>query len=102
MSLKPIELQVALPRTLDNSRNQQIQQNQASLQNAVDGESLTRQTTVQEETVGEAEDNARTELRDRKQGQTAGKVYPRRARPEDEEVQEAPHPYKGSRLDIKM
>lgn len=105
MSLKPVELQIALPRTIDNSRNQQIQQNQASLQNAIDGEQLTRETTVSEQTVIESGDSARAELQDRKQsgggapGSRSGKRDPQ---PDSDAASEAPHPYKGHRLDIRM
>ncbi|PWK12684.1 hypothetical protein [Tumebacillus permanentifrigoris] len=104
MSLKPVELQIALPRTVDNSRNQQIQQNQAALQNAIDGEQLTRDTTVTEQTVLDTEDSARAELRERKQSQDGaqrerGNKHDSQA---SDAVSEAPHPYKGQRLDIRM
>lgn len=104
MSLKPVELQIALPRTIENSRNQQIQQNQSSLQNALDGERLSQETTIQEQTVIESEENARAEMRDRQHGQgTAGEGRQGKRSAEDaESPSAAPHPYKGHRLDIKM
>ncbi|MBL0388939.1 hypothetical protein JJB07_20285 [Tumebacillus sp. ITR2] len=102
MSLKAVELQVALPRTLDNSRNQQIQQNQASLQNAMDGEQLTQQTIVNDQTVGEAEDKDRAQWRDRQKGPGPDPRKGRRASAGEPESAQAPHPFKGHRLDIKM
>lgn len=104
MSLKPVELQIALPRTIDNNRNQQIQQNQASLQNAMDGEQLTRDTTVMEQTVLDTEDSTRAELRDRKSssGGAQGERSDKRNPQASDVAPEAPHPYKGQRLDIRM
>jgi hypothetical protein len=101
MSWKSVELQIALPRTIENSRNQQIMQHQNQLQNMMDAENIAQHALRTEQTVLQAGENARTELRDRQEREAAAKKgSERRARKDAED--DAPHPYKGQRLDIKM
>jgi hypothetical protein len=101
MSWKPVELQVALPRTVENSRNQQILQHQTQLQNMMDAENIAQHTLRAEQTVLQAGENTRAELRDRQEKEAAAKKGTAgRARKDEED--DAPHPYKGQRLDIKM
>ena len=105
MSWKSVELQIALPRTVENSRNQQIQQHQSQLQNMMDSENMAKHSLRAEQTVLQAAENARPELRDRQEkGAAAKKGAGKRVREEaaDDAADDAPHPYKGRRLDIKM
>ncbi|MGB8955212.1 MAG: hypothetical protein WCC10_07555 [Tumebacillaceae bacterium] len=101
MSWKSVELQVALPRTVENSRNQQILQHQTQLQNMMDAENIAQHSLRAEQTVLHTGENTRTELRDRQEKKAAAKKETvGRARKDEED--DAPHPYKGQRLDIKM
>ena len=59
MSLKNIELQVALPRTVDNSRNQQILQQQPMLQSEMDSDQMKLHAQQAEQTVAETHQNER-------------------------------------------
>jgi len=65
MSLKNLELQVALPRTVDNSRIQQILQQQTILQNEMDSQQLKSRTEQAEQTVAETFQNERAGIRER-------------------------------------
>ena len=101
MSWKSVELQVALPRTVEHSRNQQILQHQSQLQNMMDVENIAQHALRTEQTVLQAGENARAELRDRQEKESAAKKGTAgRARKDEED--DAPHTYKGQRLDIKM
>jgi len=106
MSWKSVELQIALPRSLEQSRNQQIQQHQSQLQNMADAEQLAAKGLAEEQTVIETADTARSQIRDRQQG---GQRGGRERSPQGDSHEEAAdfseanlHPYKGHRLDIKM
>lgn len=105
MSLKNIELQIAVPRTVENSRNQQILQQQTTLQNEMDSDQLKSRTEQAEQTVAETHQNERTAIRDRqKQGKREeqadrGQVSGHES---DEQTQSSIHPYMGHKLDIKM
>jgi type II secretory pathway component PulK len=101
MSLKNVELQVALPRTVEHSRLVQNQQHQQALHAATTGEELTAQTLQADQTVTESGENARTELRDRQEKKGRRDLEGKKVSGE-EEVADAPHPFKGHRLDIKM
>jgi len=105
MSLKNIELQVAVPRTVENSRNQQILQQQATLQNAMDSEQLKSRTEQAEQTVAETHQNERTAIRERQKQGKRGEQSERGElddRESDEQTQSVVHPYMGHKLDIKM
>ena len=96
-----MELQIALPRTVDNSRNQQLQQQHPLLQNAMDSEDLAKQSIRNEQTVAESAENTRADWRKREERKAADRLKSKRLKPE-EEAEEALHPYKGHRLDIKL
>lgn len=102
MSFKALELQIAVPRTVEQSRNQINQQQQQVLQSEITAEDLAMRTELADQTVIESDENARAELRERqgKDGQTA--VAGKKRSDNQPEAAEAPHPYKGLRLDIKM
>ncbi|ARU62482.1 hypothetical protein CBW65_17085 [Tumebacillus avium] len=103
MSLKAVELQVAVPRTVEHSRQMQNQQHQTILANAMHAEALTGQSVERDQTVTRSDENARAELRDKREGserQESGQDRSQDGRQQDEAA--APHPYKGHRLDIKM
>lgn len=102
MSFKALELQIAVPRTVEQSRNQQIQQNQQVLQNEVTAEELTLQTEQAGQTVTESDENAHTELRDRQGHHARGMQASKNCSDKQEETTEAPHPFKGLHFDIKM
>lgn len=103
MSLKNVELQVALPRTLDNSRLQQQLQHQNSLQNAQTSEELAARNQKAEQTVLHGEESARAALGEREgKGRQQKQSNGRQASEENAGEAESPHPYKGQRLDIKL
>lgn len=102
MSFKAMELQIAVPRTVEHSRNQQIMQNQQNLQSAVTAEELNVQTERAGQTEAESEENARAELRDRQGSQGRGYQASKERSDKQDDAPEAPHPFKGQRLDITM
>jgi hypothetical protein len=102
MSLKAVELQVAVPRTVEHSRQMQIQQHQAILAGAMNAEALADRTERQEQTVTASEENARAELRDRQNGKQRRESGQGKQHDSTKQKKAAPHPYKGRRLDIKM
>jgi hypothetical protein len=100
MSWKPVELQVALPRTVDHSRLQQIQQHQPELQNMMDGEEIQKESLRMQQTVTESSEEVRAELRDRQHHGAYDRGRGKRSR--QPKAEDAPHPYKGHQLDIKL
>ncbi|HEU4965118.1 MAG TPA: hypothetical protein VFV52_14920 [Bacilli bacterium] len=103
MSLKNLELQVALPRTVENSRMQQQLQQQSALQNAQAREEMTQDARRTEQSVTDSEESAQTALRDRQgKGEQQREADHRRSVLPSAEEAETPHPYKGHRLDIKL
>ncbi|ASS75624.1 hypothetical protein CIG75_11910 [Tumebacillus algifaecis] len=102
MSLKAVELQIAVPRTVEHSRLMQNQQHQTTLANAMNSESLAGRTARTEQTVTANEENARTELRDKREGNDRQESEHERSHGEKQQEEAIPHPYKGHRLDIKM
>jgi hypothetical protein len=102
MSFKAVELQIAVPRTVEQSRNAQIQQQQHAFQSELVSEELAMRTELAEQTVTESDENARAELRERQGRDVHGPVASKKRSDKQQEAEEAPHPYKGLRLDIKM
>ncbi|MGZ4106460.1 MAG: hypothetical protein ACXVP5_08635 [Tumebacillaceae bacterium] len=102
MSFKAVELQIAVPRTVEHSRNQQIQQQQHALQSERMSEELAMQTERAEQTVTESDENARAELREQQEREARGSHTSKKRSDKQQDTEEAPHPYKGLRLDIKM
>lgn len=105
MSLKNIELQIAVPRTVENSRNQQILQQQTTLQNEMDSDQLKSRTEQAEQTVAETHQNERTAIRERQKQGKRGEQSDRGqlgVHESEEQTQSAVHPYMGHKLDIKM
>jgi hypothetical protein len=102
MSLKNVELQVAVPRTVENSRLVQNQQHQQALHAAKTGQELAAQTLQADQTVTESDENARAQLHDRQEQKGRREPEGRKVSAEEDAAPEAPHPFKGRRLDIKM
>ncbi len=102
MSLKAVELQVAVPRTVEHSRLMQNQQHQSTLAGAMNSESLADRTERAEQTVIASEENARAELEDGQEGKQRRERKQGHGQQEPEREEAAPHPYKGHRLDIKL
>lgn len=102
MSLKNVELQVALPRTIENSRNVQNQLHQHNVQSALNAEDLANRTRQTTQTVSSMEENARTENRERERQHDRRDRTLQKQEAAKAEADAAPHPYKGHVLDIKM
>jgi hypothetical protein len=102
MSFKALELQIAVPRTVEQSRNQHIQQQQQVLQSEMTAEDLAMRTELAEQTVIESDESARAELRERQSKDMQTAEAGKKRSDKQPEAAEAPHPYKGLRLDIKM
>jgi hypothetical protein len=97
MSLKVIELQIAIPKTFDAGKvaEQKHQQTQLNLDHAVS--LMDRQTLKGQETVLESEDTAKTAADGhlREQGQLQDGE-----RQQNEEEKKTAHPYKGAFVDF--
>ncbi|TCP58848.1 hypothetical protein EV586_10147 [Tumebacillus sp. BK434] len=102
MSLKAVELQVAVPRTVEHSRLMQNQQHQTVLANAMHAEALASRTAERDQTVTYSEESARAEHRDKREGDARQESGQDRSQDGRQQEAAAPHPYKGHRLDIKM
>lgn len=97
MSLKGVELQIAIPKTFDAGKvaeknQQRIQMNQESAHNSVE-----RQALKNRETVLEAEEFAKTDA-DKKNRDDA-EAQERKKR-EQKEEKNTKHPYKGAFVDF--
>ncbi|WP_174735033.1 hypothetical protein [Mesobacillus harenae] len=98
MSLKLIELQVALPRTLDAGKLQeQLQQrgqhlSEHAVQNGQNEEELKRKTVVKQEK------SSKGTLSDDAAGQ-GNQAFQQQKRKENEKPQKQTHPYKGKSID---
>ena len=97
MSLKGLELQIAIPKTFDAGKIAEQKQQQSQLNQDFANALTERQTTKTRETVLETEAYAETDGDGGKRGQdglTDG------AQPEYEEEKETKHPYKGAFVDF--
>ncbi|WP_340024082.1 hypothetical protein MHI24_03030 [Paenibacillus sp. FSL K6-1096] len=102
MSMKPVELQIALPRTHDAGRVQNnLQQRPALDQQQLAGQNV-KQTQEIAQRSSEVDESAESALRDGGKGSRPGsQAYPRKQeKPED--THEAEHPYKGHRIDFSL
>lgn len=102
MSMKPVELQIALPRTHDAGKVQNNLQHRPAL----DQQQLAGQNVKQSQEIAqrssEVDESAESALRDGGKGSRNGsQAYPPKAeKPED--THEAEHPFKGHRIDFSL
>jgi hypothetical protein len=103
MSLKPVELQIALPRTTDAGKIQNellhrpvLDQQQLAGQNVKHSAELAQRTT-------EVEESAEALLRnDGGRGNGQGNHSSGQENRKKETVHDAEHPYKGRRIDLSL
>lgn len=103
MSLKPVELQIAVPRTTEATKVQHELQHRSAL----DQQQLAGQNVklVQEaaQRSGEVDESADAALRnDGSRGGHADREASSRKKQPKEELREAEHPYKGHRIDFSL
>ncbi|MEK3670825.1 MULTISPECIES: hypothetical protein [unclassified Paenibacillus] len=102
MSLKPVELQIALPRTHDAAKVQNSQQQRPAL----DQQQLAGQNVKHSQEIAmrssEVDESSESALRDGgKEKQPDSHADPRQPR-KPETVHDAEHPYKGHRIDFSL
>ena len=97
MSLKGIELQIAIPKTVDAGKIAEQKQQQTQLNQDLANSLTERQALKNKETVLEAEEYAKLDVNqeNRGDGQTAEEE-----RRNNEEEKKTVHPYKGSFVDF--
>jgi hypothetical protein len=103
MSLKPVELQIALPRTTDAGKVQNehlhrpvLDQQQLAAQNVKHSAELAQRTT-------EVDESADAKLRnDSGRGNGRGNQSSDQGEPKQDAVHDAEHPYKGRRIDLSL
>lgn len=104
MSLKLVELQVALPRTQDAGKIQeQLQQRSQNAQHSLSSE-LTKEQELQRSQVTENNKTDKNSLNadEKEESRNEQSLYKERKKIEEEhEAQMAAHPYKGTFLDIE-
>lgn len=103
MSLKPVELQIALPRTTEAGKIQ----NESQQRPAIDQHQLAGQNVKQalEMTLrsGEVDESSESALRDDGgRGQQSGGNPSSEKRSKSEATRDAEHPYKGRRIDLSL
>ena len=96
MSLKGIELQIAIPKTVDAGRLAEQKQQQSQLNQDHANALMDRQTLKNQETVLEAEKFAKTDADKKEHEEGQAKNENQR---NNEEEKETVHPYKGSFVD---
>ncbi|MEK5237976.1 hypothetical protein NST99_19985 [Paenibacillus sp. FSL L8-0470] len=103
MSLKPVELQIALPRTTDAGKVQHGLQHRP----AVDQQQLAGQNVKQSSELAhrstEVDESAEAALRnDDSQGNHAGSQSSSHQQEKQQTSHDAEHPYKGRRIDLSL
>ncbi|OKP99389.1 hypothetical protein [Paenibacillus sp. P46E] len=103
MSLKPVELQIALPRTTEAGKIQNGLQHRPAL----DQQQLAGQNVKQSEQLAqrssEVDESAESALRDDGSGQHhSGSHTPAHKHQKPETSHDAEHPYKGHRIDLSL
>ncbi|MGN7760365.1 hypothetical protein [Paenibacillus sp. 22594] len=102
MSLKPVELQIALPRTTEAGKIQNGLQHRPALdQQQLAGQNV-KQTEQLAQRSSEVDESAESALRDGRSGQhqSGGHTPPHKHQPETSH--DAEHPYKGHRIDLSL
>lgn len=99
MSLKAIEMQVALPRTLDAGKIQEQMQQRAQNMNHIANDAVQHESEKKRTSVIKNEQSTETKLsKDEKKHDQDGK-NPEHARIQLEEKENEHHPYKGTIID---
>lgn len=101
MSLKPVELQIALPRTHDAAKVQNSQQQRPAL----DQQQLAGQNVKHSQEIAmrssEVDESSELPPGRGKENQPDSHANPRQPR-KPETVHDAEHPYKGHRIDLSL
>lgn len=102
MSLKAIELQVALPRTYDAGKLQEQMQQKGQLTHDFAAREMKKEVEKQEKTVVKKKQKDNVKLkRDEKSGHYVGSLALQdQESEEDETIISAKHPYKGNAIDF--
>lgn len=103
MNMKPVELQIAVPRTTEATRVQnELQQRPHLEQQQLAGEQLKSAEAAQQRSA-EVEESSEPGIRDDggKSGGSQSGMQPG-AEQEEPRLKEAEHPYKGKRLDVSL
>ncbi|MBW4083272.1 hypothetical protein [Paenibacillus sp. S150] len=102
MSLKPVELQIALPRTTEAGKIQNGLQHRPAL----DQQQLAGQSVKQSEHLAqrssEVDESAESLREDGSRGDHGGGHSASYKQKKTETVHEAEHPYKGHRIDLSL
>jgi hypothetical protein len=102
MSLKPVELQIALPRTHDAAKVQNNQQQRPVL----DQQHLAGQNVKHSQEISmrsnEVDESSEPALRDGGNGKHSGSHADQREPRKQENTHDAEHPYKGHRIDFSL
>ncbi|MEK3793037.1 hypothetical protein MKX42_15010 [Paenibacillus sp. FSL R7-0204] len=102
MSLKPVELQIALPRTHDAGKVQNnLQQRPALDQQQLAGQNVKHSQEISLRST-EVDESAESALRDGGKGNGAGSQPHPRKPDKQENTHDAEHPYKGHRIDFSL
>lgn len=98
MSLKSVEMQIALPRTVDAGKLQEQMQNRGMLQNDAAANLVKKEDEQKQKTVVKQE--RKDIVRFHKEGENNNESDQKREkRDKNQEKQGAQHPYKGKILD---
>lgn len=103
MSLKPVELQIAVPRSTEAGRIQnELMHRQAADQQQLAGQNVKESREISQRST-EVDETFETAVRDDgRRGQGGGESpHPEQER-ESETAQPAVHPYKGRRIDLSL
>ncbi|KQL35537.1 MULTISPECIES: hypothetical protein [Bacillaceae] len=98
MSLKGVELQIAIPKTFDAGKVAEQLQQQSSVNQANAQAASERQLEKNRETVTKSENTAKAELEDSKQEREEQERKKREKR--EKEMKEIKHPFKGNFVDF--
>ncbi len=99
MSLKGIELQIAIPKTFDAGKVAEQKQQQTQVNRELAHALVEKQMLKNKETTTEAEPFAKADP-DRKEGKDGqGKNEERQMKIKESEEKESKHPYKGANFD---
>lgn len=98
MSLKGVELQIAIPKTFDAGKVAEQLQQQSSVNQANAQAASERQLEKNRETVTKSENTAEAALEDSKQDREEQERKKREKR--EKEMKEIKHPFKGNFVDF--
>ncbi|WP_342561483.1 hypothetical protein NST84_17680 [Paenibacillus sp. FSL R7-0345] len=103
MSLKPVELQIALPRTTDAGRVQHEQLHRPVLDQQMLAGQNVKHTAEQAQRTSGIDESAETKLRgDGERGNGQGSASTGQEQKSQDAPHDAEHPYKGRRIDLSL